>query len=67
MSSEPPPLIPDPCPLPPEGYIHSVETAGTVDGPGMRFVVFVTGCPLRCLDCHNPDSRHLFDGKKTTA
>ncbi|MDD5585992.1 MAG: pyruvate formate-lyase-activating protein [Alphaproteobacteria bacterium] len=50
-----------------EGYIHSVETAGTVDGPGMRFVVFVTGCPLRCLYCHNPDTRNLTDGKKTTA
>lgn len=50
-----------------EGFIHSVETAGTVDGPGLRFVVFVTGCPLRCLYCHNPDSRHMRDGKKTTA
>jgi pyruvate formate lyase activating enzyme len=51
----------------PSGYIHSVETAGTVDGPGMRFVVFVTGCPLRCLYCHNPDTRNLTDGKQTTA
>lgn len=45
------------------GYIHSVETCGTVDGPGIRFIVFTTGCPLRCLYCCNPDCRHLEDGK----
>jgi pyruvate formate lyase activating enzyme len=49
------------------GYIHSIETAGTVDGPGLRFVVFVTGCPLRCLYCHNPDSHQMMRGQKTTA
>lgn len=38
------------------GKIHSIQTLGTVDGPGIRFVVFMQGCPLRCLYCHNPDA-----------
>ena len=48
-----------------EGFIHSVETGGAVDGPGLRFVVFLSGCPLRCLYCHNPDTWHCKDAKRT--
>lgn len=46
------------------GNIHSIETCGTVDGPGVRFVVFVQGCPLRCQYCHNPDTWDLSENKK---
>ena len=48
------------------GRIHSVETCGAVDGPGIRFVVFTQGCPLRCQYCHNPDSRDFKAGRKAS-
>lgn len=38
------------------GKIHSIETMGALDGPGLRFIVFLQGCPLRCVYCHNPDT-----------
>ena len=46
------------------GNIHSIESCGTVDGPGIRFVVFFQGCPMRCMYCHNPDTWSLNENKK---
>ena len=65
------PAVDTPAPLPPStlaatGRIHSVETCGTVDGPGIRFIVFTQGCPLRCLYCHNPDCRSVEGGRLVT-
>lgn len=48
------------------GHIHSIETCGTVDGPGMRYVVFFKGCPMRCLYCHNPDTWDPKGGEDMT-
>ena len=46
------------------GWVHSYETGSTVDGPGVRITLFMSGCLLRCQYCHNPDTWHLKDGTK---
>lgn len=50
----------------PVGYVHSYEVGSIADGPGLRFVVFLTGCPLRCAYCHSPDTWHKFNGHPVT-
>ncbi|MGW4213552.1 pyruvate formate-lyase-activating protein [Lentzea sp. NPDC004789] len=48
------------------GSVHSWDIATAVDGPGTRFVLFLSGCPLRCLYCQNPDTWHMRDGHRMT-
>ncbi|MFI6151320.1 pyruvate formate-lyase-activating protein [Kitasatospora sp. NPDC051170] len=52
---------------PPAGRLHSWDLSTGVDGPGTRFVAFLSGCPLRCLYCHNPDTWRRRDGRRVEA
>jgi pyruvate formate lyase activating enzyme len=49
------------------GFVHSIEVGSFVDGPGVRFVVFLSGCPLRCKYCHNPDAWSCRSGEAMTS
>jgi pyruvate formate lyase activating enzyme len=48
------------------GFVHSFTTGSTVDGPGVRVVVWLTGCQFRCLYCHNPDTWRMTNGVPVT-
>jgi hypothetical protein len=62
----PVPSHPHPAAQTGKGFLHSVETAGAMDGPGTRFVFFIAGCLSRCLYCHNPDTWKLHHGREVT-
>lgn len=50
-----------------KGYVNSIQTLGAVDGPGVRFVAFLQGCPLKCVCCHNPETQPFQGGTEYTA
>lgn len=50
-----------------KGYVSAIQTLGTLDGPGVRYVVFMQGCPLRCGCCHNPETWEIGGGKEYSA
>ncbi len=64
MNQEKP--MPIPVDLQMQGRVSSIQTMGTVDGPGLRFVVFLQGCHLRCIYCHNPETWEIEAGDLTT-